>query len=192
MIEKNESSIRKTDRLEKNVGAVHEPKLVKLICAMTFAEGENLDRVLVRLEEAFGPVELRSPVFDFDFTSYYRDEMGERLKKCFVSFRGLIGPDALAKIKRKTNDLEGQWSVGGKRRVNLDPGYVTGAKLVLASTKDFAHRISIGEGIYGDNQLRFMQGRFLPSLWTYPDYKTDLAFSFFHHVRKQAINGEKE
>ena len=173
------------------MGAVHEPKLVKLICAVTFAEGEDLDRVLASLAETFGSVDLRSPVFDFDFTAYYGEEMGERLKKCFVSFRESIDPGALAGIKRKTNALEDRWRVEGKRRVNLDPGYVAGGKVILASTKDYAHRIYIGEGMYGDNQLRFMQGRFLPSVWTYPDYQTDLAFSFLKKVRKQAVDEDK-
>jgi hypothetical protein len=173
------------------VGAVHEPKLVKLICAVTFAEGEDLDKVLSRLAETFGAVDLQSPVFNFDFTTYYCSEMGERLKKCYVSFQGSIDPGTLAGIKRKANALEDRWRVGGKRRVNLDPGYVAGGKVVLASTKDYAHRIYIGEGMYGDNQLRFMQGRFLPSVWTYPDYQTDLAFSFFKKVRKQAVAEDK-
>jgi hypothetical protein len=75
--------------------------------------------------------------------------------------------------------------------VNLDPGYITAAKLVLASTKDFAHRVYVGKGIYGDVQLRFRDDAFRPVEWTYPDYRTDLAIDFFQNVRQNFINEEK-
>ncbi len=174
------------------MGVVREPLQVKPVCALTFPSGMDLSRVLSDLEERFGRIEDRSPVFDFSFTEYYRDEMGAGLKKTYVSFEKTVSPDALAGMKISTNELELAWSACGKRRVNLDPGYVTGGKLVLASTKDFSHRIYMGGGIFGDVQLRYVHGRFHASEWTYPDYQTPLAGEFFDGVRKKLVGRERE
>jgi len=173
------------------VGTIRDIQPVKLICGLTFAEGVDVDRVIADVEDAFGTVEERSPVFEFAFTRYYREEMGDNLKKLFLSFAGLIHPGQLPSIKITTNRIEQTWSTEGKRTINLDPGYITGAKLVLASTKDFAHRIFLAEGIYGDVQLRFRQNRFWKEEWTFPDYQTDEAMAFFHRVRERYIQEEK-
>jgi len=82
-----------------------------------------------------------SAKYDFTFTDYYDDEMGENLKKQFLSFEKLIMPDQLADIKNSTNEIETKYSIEGKRTVNLDPGYLEESKLILASTKNFSHRI---------------------------------------------------
>jgi len=175
------------------VALIRNPIPVKMICGITYAPDVSLDPVIQKLEKSFTPVEIRSSVFDFSsFTSYYEDEMGQGLSKLFVCFQGLYDPIFLAESKVKTNEIEDEWSCKSKRRVNLDPGYITAAKLVLATTKDFAHRIYIGRGIYGDVQYRFRQGRFDPSRWTYPDYQTDLAMTFFQQVRQLFIKQEKE
>lgn len=147
----------------------------------------QLESVLASLENCIGPVEAKSAVFDFSFTDYYRAEMGPDLKKLFVSFAVLADPDALPLFKHDTNAIESEWLTKGRRQVNLDPGYITGAKLVLASTKDFAHRVYIGKGIYGDNHLRFVHGAFTVNPWTYPDYKTPAALSFFADVRQSYL-----
>ena len=173
------------------MGTIRDIQPVKLICGLTFSEGIDLDRVIADMEDAFGTVEERSPVFEFTFTRYYREEMGDNLKKLFLSFSGLIHPGQLPSIKLKTNHIEQTWSVGGKRTINLDPGYIAGAKLVLASTKDFAHRVFLADGIYGDVQLQFRQNRFWSEKWTFPDYQTDEALAFFRRVRERYIHKEK-
>ena len=160
---------------------------MKPVCGVTFSMGVDLEGVIVRLKEVLGDVEDRTEVFDFSFTDYYREEMGTGLSKVFLSFVHLIHPGSLVRIKRKTNLMEESWSVDGKRRVNLDPGYVTGAKLVLASTKDFAHRIFLAEGIYGDVQLQFRDNCFRVQDWTFPDYRTRTALEFFERVRKKYV-----
>jgi len=147
----------------------------------------QLDTVLASLKRCIGAVEAKSDVFDFSFTEYYCEEMGPDLKKMFVSFNELIDPDALPFLKHRTNDIESDWMMQGHRQVNLDPGYITGAKLVLASTKDFAHRVYIGDGIYGDNHLRFVHGAFVENPWTYPDYKIPVALRFFTEVRQSYL-----
>jgi hypothetical protein len=174
------------------MGIIRDVRFVKPICGITFTADVSLNKVIEQVEPLLGIVEDQTPVFDFTFTDYYREEMGENLSKLFLSFNGLIHPGRLPEIKHKTNGVEQDWSVSGKRRVNLDPGYITGAKLVLASTKDFAHRIFLADAIYGDVQLRFRQDRFRSQEWTYPDYKTESALAFFGNVRDKYILEEKE
>ena len=174
------------------MGIIRDVRFVKPICGITFTADVSLTMVIEQVESLLGEVEDRTPVFDFTFTDYYREEMGESLCKLFLSFEGLIHPGRLPEIKHRTNAIEQDWTASGKRRVNLDPGYITGAKLVLASTKDFAHRVFLADAIYGDVQLRFRQDRFRPQEWTYPDYKTESALAFFSNVRDRYILEEKE
>lgn len=174
------------------MGSVREPLRVKPICAVTFRDGIETSLILRDLEKVFGPVEDRSPVYDFRFTRYYEAEMGTDLKKIFFSFSHLADPESLSAMKIRAHAIEEAWSEKGRRKINLDPGYITGGKLVLASTKDFSHRIYLDKGIYGDVQLRFVRGQFLVSEWTYPDYRTELALAFFHKARSRFVQQEKE
>jgi len=174
------------------VGTIRETTLVKPVCGVTLARGADLSEVLRHLEKVVGTVEDQTPIFDFSFTDYYCEEMGSDLCKIFLSFKKLIHPGSLPDIKKQTNAMEAQWSVQGKRKVNLDPGYITGAKLVLASTKDFSHRIYLADGIYGDVQLEFRHNRFHAEAWTFPDYRTDLAMAFFQKVRENYIREIKK
>jgi hypothetical protein len=172
------------------VAIIRNPIPVKLICGITFAPKLNLTKIIEKLETVFSNVEEQSSVFSFsDFTSYYEQEMGKNLSKIFIAFYGFYDPGSLAECKIRTTVIEQEIS-GERRKVNLDPGYVTAAKLVLATAKDFAHRIYLGQGIYGDVQYRFRQGKFEPSAWTYPDYQTDMAVAFFSQVRQNFLKQE--
>ncbi|MBN2029386.1 DUF4416 family protein [bacterium] len=172
------------------MGDIRTVQVVKPICGFIFTKSVNHSKVIQHLVDVLGPVDDQTPVFDFVFTDYYEQEMGVDLKKMFLSFVKCIHPGDLAKIKIRTNQIEALWSVNNRRSINLDPGYLTGAKLVLASTKDFAHRIYLSDGIYGDVQLQYRHNQFFTSHWTYPDYQTDLALSFFHRVRKKYVQEE--
>jgi hypothetical protein len=169
------------------MGVIREVLPVKPICAVMVVKSVSLSQVVVQLENCMGAVEDQSDVYPFSFTSYYADEMGKQLDKQFFSFTKSMHPEALPGIKRKTNELEEIFAHDGKRCVNIDPGYLTGSKLVLASTKDFAHRIFLAENIYGDLQLQFRHNAFWPEAWTFPDYKTDLALTFFTRVRTHFV-----
>jgi hypothetical protein len=116
--------------------------------------------------------------------------MGPNLLRKFVGFEKLIRPKELASAKLFTNDLEEKISerFGSERRViNLDPGYITLAKLVLASTKDYSHRIYLGDGIFAEVTLYYSNKRFHAWPWTYPDYKTSDYCRFFERMRKLYI-----
>ncbi|MCH7754248.1 DUF4416 family protein [candidate division KSB1 bacterium] len=62
------------------------------------------------------------------------------------------------------------------------------AKLVVASAKNFAHRIYLGRGIYGDLQLRYCQGAFVENECPYPDYKSEPILQFLEKTRKTYFN----
>jgi hypothetical protein len=178
------------------MGQPAEAEPVKLIVGMlsaypgAFAEAES------RLADPLGPIDLRSDLFAHEFTEYYRDEMGHPLARYFVSFERLVRPGDLAGIKRFTNDVEaavaarGEWPV--VRPVNLDPGYVTPANLVLASTKNHAHRICLDGGIYGEVTLLWSRGGWRALDWTYPDYRTADYRAFFTGVRKRLMAQRRE
>ena len=165
-----------------------EVKPVKLICAVLFSPAAELDNVITDLENQFGVIDHRSPVYDFNFTDYYNEEMGEDLKKQLLSFEKLIMPNQLADVKISTNKIEAKYSVNGNRIVNLDPGYLEESKLVLASTKNFSHRIYLKNGIWAELTISYAGGKFVTHPWTYPDYQTELAFDFLRKAREIYIN----
>lgn len=154
------------------------------------------ERVFTAVEEElvklYGAVDLRSPIFDFNYTDYYEAEMGPGLKRKFLSFKDRIDPGKLAEIKLQTNELEARWlkkESFASRPVNLDPGYITRSKLVLASTKNYSHRIYIGKGIYAEIALIFRNKRFVPLETTYPDYRSKGYIEFFTNVRQRNLTG---
>ncbi len=167
------------------MGKVKEPDPVKLFFAEFTSEAELFPQVEDRLKDMFGEIDFSSPLFDFDYTDYYAEEMGIELKKKFVSFKKLIAPQELSRIKRASQVLEEEFSREGKRRINLDPGYLTLSKVVLASTKDSYHRLYLGSGIYGEVTLYFFRGSYQPFPWTYPDYSSDVFREIFTRVRKR-------
>ncbi len=159
-------------------------KPVKLICAVLYTDTADLNRIDKELTSLLGKIDYKSPVFDFDYSDYYKNEMGDGLKKRFYSFEKLIMPDELADIKNATIIIESKYSSDDKRSVNLDPGYLEESKLVLASTKNFSHRIYLKDGIWAELTLSYANGNFVTHPWTYPDYATDLAFGFLREIRE--------
>ena len=170
------------------MGKVREVSPAALIAGITYSGKNVLEQALKLLEDKFGPIALQSEEFDFDMTDYYSSEMGEDLKKIFYCFRNPVELESLPDIKLTTNEMELRLAEGNaenpRRRVNIDPGYVTLSKLVLVTTKDYSHRIFIGKGIYAETTLRFINRSFVPIETTYPDYKTPLAIDFFNNVRE--------
>ena len=143
----------------------------KLIIGMILREKKIVGEVAEELIHIFGRVDLMSPWLPFDFTTYYQAEMGRPLFRRLFAFGPLIEQTALAGIKLKTNDLEKKWSQNEKRRINLDPGYLLAERFVLATGKNFAHRIYLEEGIYADLTLVYRKNGFHHLPWTYPGYR---------------------
>lgn len=161
---------------------LHNP--VKHFCAVTFSNAFDVDIILEQIESVFGQIEKKSDVFFFDqFTDYYTPEMGNNLRKQFIAFTKLQDPDFLVQYKIQSNHLEDEFFINRQRQVNIDPGYLTEAKMVLATTKDYSHRIYLGKGIFGDLHLYFENGSFKKQFWTYPDYQQPLAINYFNELR---------
>jgi hypothetical protein len=154
-----------------------------LIAALTYSDKKVAKAATNLLKKEYGELDLVSSAFSFNHSQYYADEMGSALDKRFISFKNPNSIDCFIEFKLLSLKLENNFAVEGRRRVNIDPGYLESAKLVLASTKNYDHRIYLGKGIYGDVQLRFREGQFVDNPWTYPDYLTETAQTFFKKTR---------
>lgn len=166
---------------------VKQPQPVKLIMSMISAEETLLTQVEERIARRWGQIDFRSPIFPFQRTRYYEKEMGPNLKRKFLSFESLIDPGKIVRVKLSTNELEDEFLYpnSSRRRLNLDPGYITLSKLVLATTKDYEHRIYLGRGIYAEITLRYRRGRgFQPWEVTYPDYRSTEYLDMFTYLRQ--------
>jgi hypothetical protein len=169
-----------------------EPHPVKLIIGILASNRRCLDAATDIVTGKFGRADLISEVWPFDKTEYYKDETGPRIVRQFVSIERLIDPGDLAKIKLKTNKLERKLaktlSIPLPRPVNLDPGFIEPSKLVLATTKNYSHRIYIGRKMYAEVTLIFDKGRWQPLAHTYPDYREQCYLDFFERVRAKLLD----
>jgi len=163
---------------------VKESEPALLFVGMLYSDPAVLNHVQQTLEREFGGALLVSPSSQWDYSLHYKDELGWPLLRQFVFFKNVIDPETLADIKVKTNEIEDSFSVNGKRQINLDPGYLTLAKIVLASTKNYAHRVYLRKGIYGEITLFYQDGIFKPHIFTYRDYQEKSCIDMFMHARK--------
>jgi hypothetical protein len=163
------------------------PKPAKLIVSAFMRRKELLGDTVGMMLEALGPIDMMSAWLPFDDTDYYEAEMGAPLFRRLVSFHELIDQTALVDIKLLTNEIEGRLSKGGKREVNLDPGYLLAERFVLATGKNYSHRIFLGKGIYADLTLIYQDGAFQRLEWTYPDYGGGKIQRFLRSVRDRYL-----
>jgi len=166
------------------MGRVRATEPALLFIGTLYSDTEIFDCSKKILEKHFGDILLVSPSVPWDYSSYYKDELGNPLFRQFIFFKTLIDPGVLADIKLNTNTIEDALSSGGKRCINLDPGYLTRSKIVLASTKNYAHRIYIGKGIYAEVTLIFKDGTYNPHLYTYRDYQDKTYIDIFMNARE--------
>lgn len=148
---------------------------------------QSIDWARQQAESAWGPIVLNSPRWEFTQTDFYEAEMGQGLVKMLLAFERLIDPAQLAEIKLQSNQWEIEYQQTGQfpeaRPLNLDPGYVSEAKLVLATTKDRDHRIYLQRGIYAEVTLHYYHRKWTPRAWTYPDYRSDGYHTFLNECR---------
>jgi hypothetical protein len=181
----------------------HTPADVRLICGMISADAALFDQAAEALAGTFSEIDLRSEIMVFDFTHYYDEQMGSPLWRQFVSFSRPVQPDILASAKVATNRIEAQFtarlagpltqpgaavpqnSTQPARPINLDVGYVDESKLILASMKNFSHRIYLGIGVYAELTLMYHKGRWDSLAWTFPDYASGRYHPFLTQVRSR-------
>ena len=166
------------------MGAPRFAEKALLFTGALFSKEEYYLEALQALEKKIGQTAMESPPVKWDFSDHYRDELGGPIYRRFIFFRDLIDPSELSNIKLATNRIEDSLSSDGKRNINLDPGYLTLAKVVLASTKDYSHRIYLKDGIYAEVTLIFKKGeRYFPHINTYRDYQDQRFIKIFMIAR---------
>lgn len=166
------------------MGAEYSHDKVKLVIPVLFSDRERYLGVLRVLKSKFGEIDHASEEFEFTFTGYYDEEMTKPIYRVILSFRKLIAPEDLVRVKKTTNRIEQAVAVGGKRKVNLDPGYLELGKFVLATTKDQQHRLYIGKGIYEEITLYYRDKQWRDWEWTYPDYRSGLYKKILSEIRE--------
>jgi hypothetical protein len=169
-----------------------EPPKVKLISSLFSPDEDLLGGVMQEMETHFGPADWKSEKLIFDRTRYYANEMGWPLYRRFISFSRLIAPDALVDVKLLTNTLENRHLAKERRTINIDPGYISLERLILASGKNYIHRIYLGRGIYADLTLVYHAGTFKPLPWTYPDYADEKVIKYFNTLRAEYLHSLRE
>jgi hypothetical protein len=161
----------------------------KLFAGILSASEELLPEVKQRLEKLFGRVDFESEALAFNSTDYYEPQMGKNLKRKFYSFETLVEQDSLAEAKLATNKLEKEFAgrCEVKRPVNIDPGHLLASRIILASCKDFSHRIYLAGGVYAEVTLQFAGGAWRTLPWTFPDYRKAQYHKFFDMLRQRYV-----
>jgi hypothetical protein len=163
------------------------PRPAKLVIGIFTPNKKKIDHLALELSSQFGQIDLVSSWMDFNYTSYYEPEMGSPLARRVFAFKRPIEQGELAAVKVATNQIEQAYSPGGRREANIDPGYMLHERFVLASGKNFSHRIYIGLGIYADLTLIYQKGSFQKLAWTYPDYADEAMLKFLGQVRRKYV-----
>lgn len=154
--------------------------------AVTHTRSVEKKDLLGKLESCFGKLLLVSNSFDFDFTDYYKKEMGDNLVKFIAFFAELQLEDRLADHKLNSMELEKIYLDGqGNRKVNIDPGFMSQARVILSSSKNFAQRIYLGKGVFAEITMLYRNNDFLALPWSYPDYQSPFVKSFLLEARRE-------
>jgi hypothetical protein len=170
------------------VGIIGTSKKVKLFCGIIFSDEKIKQTTFSNIENEFGKIDFISDILPFEFSSYYNPEMGQNLKRLWISFKKLIFSSELANIKVSTNSIENSFVLNSKRQINIDPGYISPANVVLATTKDYSHRIYLDKGIYAEVTTIYKKNGYIKLPWSYPDYLSDIATKFFLEARQVLIS----
>jgi len=166
------------------VSKIKSPEPVKLFVGCITNNSALINKTKGILEKRFGPTDFQSDILNFNNTTYYNKELGDNLKRKFITFKRLISLENAYTIKVLTNKIEEKFNAQGKRTINIDPGYISLSKLTLFSAKDFYHRIYLGKGIYAEVTLYYKDKTFQPFEWSYPDYKSDEYIKLFNKLRE--------
>lgn len=174
------------------MGKPKEPRPAKLFMSLIALEDPIFYGGVEDLRLTFGNIDYISKRFPFNFTDYYTAEMGPHLFRHFITFERLISMPELPDIKQMTNRLEEKYAAPeGNRRVNIDPGYLCLEHIILATTKGYAHRSYLRDGIYADLTLVYRNKSFQPLEWTYPDYRQAEVIELFNQFRREYMEDLK-
>ncbi|MCX7829889.1 MAG: DUF4416 family protein [Acidobacteria bacterium] len=170
------------------MGTIKPPKPSLLFAAITYNPAISRADLEKHLTDFFGEILIKSESFKFDFTDYYEKEMGQNLFKFLVSFKQLLTEDNIPHAKLKSDGIEKLFlDENGNRKANIDPGFISESRVVLASTKNFSHRIYMGQGIFGEVTLLYQNKTFVSLPWTFPDYKSPQIQNFLFAARNEYV-----
>ncbi len=173
-----------------------KPDKVKLIVGILACDEKAANAASDMIKDKLGRSDIESETWPFRHTEYYAKETGKEIVKKYIAIEKLIMPEKIAEIKLKTNKMEQKLAAklgpNLSRPVNLDPGYIEPSKLVLASTKNFSHRIYIGKKIWAEVTLIFSKGQWKEFEYTFPDHKEDRYHGFFSRVREKLVQQLRE
>ncbi len=159
------------------------PEYAVIFIASLFSCLEIFEAAIPKLHDLFGRAYYQSPLLPWNYSSYYDAELGTPLLRNFIFFEPIVGTESLVGAKLSAVEIEKSFIVDGKRGINLDPGYMSLAKVVLASRKNYSHRIYLGKGVFCELELFYQGGRFNPLPYTYYDYRNDMFLRFFTDAR---------
>lgn len=170
------------------MGNVKQIPPVKYFVGMIAKQEDFFENGMTDIRKKFGELDLVSDTIPFDFTDYYEPEMGRDLLRKFVSIKELMPPEILPDVKLFTNEIEIQLGNFKEdklyRHLNMDPGYLTLAKVILATTKNQHHRIYLRDGIFAEITLHWSKKSFRHREWTYPDYRSESYLNYFTRLRE--------
>ncbi len=167
------------------MGVARRPEDALFFVGSLFSDEMIFDVALDDLKVVFGPVLFLSSAYPWDVSDYYQKELGSPLMRRFVFFSDVVDPAGLVRAKHAVSSIEGRLSCEGKRRINLDPGYITLAKVVLASWKNYSHRICLGSGVYAELELFCENACFQSLPYTYRDYRDISCIQMFNSARSR-------
>ena len=175
------------------MGKLVEFEKEKMIMGVIYHDKAVYDEVIKIITDKFGPIDDMTEEFSFseEFSSYYDDELGGEGMRVILSFRDTVDASRQAEIKTFTNEVEATYSVDGKRKINLDPGFMNHGRLMLATTKPTGFRIPLKDGIYTELTLFYARGDWQIFPWTYRDYRSERVQKFLTRVRKNYLSERK-
>ena len=176
------------------MGVIYDFEKEKLIIGIIYHDKDVLKTALSILVDEFGEIEAVSEEFSFskEFSTYYDDEIGGEGLRRIYSFKELVDPTRQAAIKTKTNEIEASLSLDGKRKINIDPGFINHGRLLLATTKETGFRIPLADGIYTELTLFWARGGWQKLPWTYRDYQSERVQRFITEVRQRYLAQRRE
>jgi acyl-CoA thioesterase FadM len=157
---------------------------VKLFSGIIYKEVEQFEKIKMILQKKYSPIDFESQEIPFDMTNYYNKEMGNPLFRIFISFKDLVYPDQLPDIKIFTDQLEQKRVISGNRIINIDPGFLSQANVIIATTKNHYHRVPLQKGIYAHIEYIIKKKKLVSLEWTYPDFKKRNYLEFFTKLKE--------
>jgi Domain of unknown function (DUF4416) len=159
------------------------PEIAVLFVGSLYSSPDIFAATSRELKESFGDTFFESASLPWNYTDYYAEELDLPVFRKFLFFERRVDASSVVDAKLTTVSVEARFSRDGNRRINIDPGYMTLAKVVLASRKNYSHRIYLGRGVFGEVELFHKDGIFNALPYTYPDYRDEMFLRIFTEAR---------